>query len=72
MSFRRRYVWVVRSPKGVLKVFAKEDSARSSVPNRLAPRALDSAGNKWVFGKKEGHQFFAQKLPIEDSDNLPT
>jgi hypothetical protein len=68
---RQKYVWVVQSPKGKIRLFLKEESMRAAIPESLPPKCLDAAKKKWSFGKREGGKFFAQRLPIEDSDNLP-
>ncbi len=71
MGFRKRYVWVMTSPKGGIKVFGQSAAMREAVPKGYRDYPKQESNSKWIFGKTKGKQFVAVRRPIEDSDSLP-
>lgn len=70
-GFRRRYVWIVTSPKGRMRVFGTKDAMEEAIPQSYRNHPREESATKWTFGKTKSKQFVAVRLPIEDSDALP-
>jgi len=64
---QRRYIWVVKSPEGKIRLYLKQESLEADLPGRVAfkKRALDTAGTRWEYG--EVTKFTAMRLPIRDT-----
>jgi hypothetical protein len=67
----KRYIWLVTSPDGNQRVYARQVSLEEDLPGRtkFTKRALNESGTIWEYGSTK--KFLAKRLAIRDSDNLP-